>query len=295
MAFIPALINNKEIKLYKFAGEGLEINKGYVLEPLPKDSNLIRICCLDLETTGLDNKSDEVIEIAMKLFEVDKVEATNVNAVKAYESYNEPKKPISKEITDLTGITPEMVRGKSIDWKEVSRLLAVSQIVVAHNATFDRGFLEQYVKTTNIWACSAKDVKWKNRGFFNQKLELLSIWHGFYYESHRAMNDVNATIHLLTHPSNTSNMPINELIINAKQQHYKIENTFPYNDIHIDLIKKRTPRYFYNREDKSWCIFLTTKKELDIEIEWLKENIYNGFFKGKVINIGVFDKYKDRV
>ena len=171
MSFIPALINNKEINLYKYAGEGLEIDKGHSLEPLSKESNIIRICCLDLETTGLDNKSDEVIEIAMKLFEVDKLDATEIKAVKAYESYNEPRKPISDEITQLTGITPEMVKGQSIDWKEVSRLLGVSQIVVAHNAAFDRGFLEQYIKTSNIWACSSKDVDWKARGFFNQKLD----------------------------------------------------------------------------------------------------------------------------
>ena len=295
MTFIPAIINDKEIKLYKYAGETLLVNKSTDLEPLPKDSEFIRICCLDLETTGLNHNEDEIIEIAMKLFEVNKIDAKEVVTVNSYESYNEPRKPISKEITSLTGISPEMVKGKAVNWEEVRRLLAVSQIVVAHNAAFDRAFLEQYIKTSNIWACSSNDVDWKGRGFFNQKLELLCIWHGFYYESHRAMNDVNATIHLITHPSYNGDVPVNELIENAKNVHYKIENAFPYNEMHVDTIKKRVPRYFYNREDKTWSIFLTSKNALDIETEWLKDNIYNGFFKGKVINIGLFDKYKNRL
>ena len=96
MTFIPAIINDKEIKLYKFAGEGLEISRAIDLEPLSKDSEYIRICCLDLETTGLNHNEDEIIEIAMKLFEVNKVNGSEVKSVKAYESYNEPKKEISK-------------------------------------------------------------------------------------------------------------------------------------------------------------------------------------------------------
>ena len=295
MTFIPAIINDKEIKLYKFRGEGLEVKQNLELEQLSKNSDLIRICCLDLETTGLNHAEDEIIEIAMKLFEVSKSSVTEVVVVKELESYNEPKKLISKEITDLTGITNEMVSGKSVNWNEVTRLLNLSQIVVAHNASFDRAFLEQYVTTKNIWACSSQDVDWKKRGFFNQKLELLSIWHGFYYQSHRAMNDVHATIHLLTHPSYASSSPINELINNAKNVHYKIENSFSYNELYINMIKKRVPRYFFNRDDKTWSIFLTTKESLDIEVDWLKENIYQGFFKGRVINIGLYDKYKNRL
>ena len=287
--------NDKEIKLYKYSGEDLEVKQAFELEPLNKDSNLIRICCLDLETTGLKHDEDEIIEIAMRLFEVDKIDATEVTAVKTYESYNQPKKAISEEITQLTGITEEMVKGKTVDWKEVTRLLSLSQIVVAHNANFDRAFLEQYIVTNNIWACSSNDVNWKKRGFFNQKLELLSIWHGFYYESHRAMNDVNATIHLLTHSSYSNNKPINELIENAKNVHYKIENSFPYSEFRVDTIKKRVPRYFFNRDNKTWSIFLSTKEALDTEVEWLKANIYEGFFKGRVINIGLFDKYKNRL
>ena len=68
-----------------------------------------------------------------------------------------------------------------------------------------RKFIDKYITTKNIGACSQNDIIWKERGFFKQGLEMLCIWHGFYYAAHRAMNDVNAMIHLLSYPSYKSN------------------------------------------------------------------------------------------
>ena len=55
------------------------------------------------------------------------------------------------------------------------------------------------------------------RDFKAFKQELLCIWHGFYYDSHRAMMDIDALIYLLSHPSYSDNKPIVELIQNAKK------------------------------------------------------------------------------
>ena len=100
-----------------------------------------------------------------------------------------------------------MIRNHTIDWNHVHNIINDSDIIVAHNAQFDRGFLDRYlpVSKEKLWACSHRDIDWLNRGFVKQSLELLSIWHGFYYESHRAMNDVDALIHLLTHNSYNEN------------------------------------------------------------------------------------------
>ena len=199
MAFLKELHkNNNFILLKKYEGEDIKADNDVQLEELNKDSDKIRICVIDLETTGLSHDDDEIIEIAMKLIEVDKSSGNYVTAVKKYESYNQPKKRITEEITALTGITNEDVNGKEIDWKLVERLFSYSQLVVAHNAWFDRNMLENYIRPRNIWACSANDIDWGKRGFAKSSLELLSIWHGFYYDAHRAMNDVNATINLLS-------------------------------------------------------------------------------------------------
>ena len=56
----------------------------------------------------------------------------------------------------------------------------------------------------------------------NSKQELLCIWHGFFYDSHRAMNDVNALINLLSNNLYESNPPIKEIIDNSNTSVYKI-------------------------------------------------------------------------
>ena len=88
------------------------------------------------------------------------------------------------------------------------KLISNSHLVVAHNSYFDRPFLEKYLDKHIPWACSFNDIDWFERGFINSKLELLCIWHGFYFESHRAMSDVDALINLVSHESYKSNTPI---------------------------------------------------------------------------------------
>ena len=199
MAFIKDIKKENSITLYKYAGEGLEISS-YNSQELINDKEYIKICIIDLETTGLSYSDDEILEIGMRVVAANKGNYQDAKAVEVYESYNDTNIEISSEITQLTGITKEMVKGKAINWTQVLNVLSISDIVVAHNASFDRHFLEKNIDFQNVWACSKADIDWKKRGFLNTKLELLSIWHGFYYDSHRAMNDVNATAHLLLHP-----------------------------------------------------------------------------------------------
>ena len=126
MAFLKDLYkNNNFILLKKYEGSDIQSDNDAQLDELDKDSDRIRICVIDLETTGLSHDDDEVIEIAIKLIEVDKNSGNYVTAVRQYESYNEPKKHITQEITDLTGISNEMVKGKEIDWKLVEKLFLI--------------------------------------------------------------------------------------------------------------------------------------------------------------------------
>ena len=293
MSYIDSVINNDSsilLKMYK--GENLLIEESAELSKIEKESNVIRICFLDFETTGLDVEDSEVIEVAMKLVEFNKEDGSIISAVKEYESYNDPCCEIEEKITNLTGITNEMVKGHSINWDTVKDLLKLSQLVVAHNAPFDRKFLEKYTESNNVWACSKEDVNWSNRGFMKNNLESLCVWHGFYYGAHRAMNDVNAMIHLLSHTSyNSDNTPILELIGNAKKTHFKIINVFPYNEQYIKLLKKRGG-YRFNSENKSWNITLNDQSVVDEEVAWLTENIYQGHFRGVTEIITIKDKYK---
>ena len=288
MAFLKELKKEDSIKLYKYSGKDLGLAEH---EVLIDEKNYIKVCFVDLETTGLDFAGDEIIEIGIKTIAVNKSDYSDFKAIKAYESYQDTEIEISSEITQLTGISKDMIEGHSIEWRKVEDILGISDIVVAHNASFDRAFLEKNIDFENVWTCSKNDVNWKERGFFNTKLELLSIWHGFYYDSHRAMNDVNATIHLLLHPSYKDFSPLEELVENSQKTHQLIINKFPYNESFIKMLKKRGG-YRYNSSDRSWRILIKDSDVLDQEVDWLKKNIYNGYFQGEIKEISLYNKYK---
>jgi DNA polymerase-3 subunit epsilon len=73
---------------------------------------------LDVETTGLDPQSDEIIELAMVPFTYG-TDGHVYEVKEAFQRFQQPTKSISAEITRLTGITSEMVAGQQIDPAEV--------------------------------------------------------------------------------------------------------------------------------------------------------------------------------
>ena len=74
---------------------------------------------LDVETTGLDQTKDEVVELGMVKF--DYMPDGGIAGIKGvFYSFNEPSEPIPPEVTGLTGITNEMVAGQRIDEAAVS-------------------------------------------------------------------------------------------------------------------------------------------------------------------------------
>jgi len=102
-----------------------------------------RICFLDLETTGLNKQQDQIIEIALKIVSANKNSGEIVEITNVYESFNDPGIPISDEASLVNGITNDMVAGKSIDWHNEGLLFESSDLIVAHNASFDRAFMDK--------------------------------------------------------------------------------------------------------------------------------------------------------
>lgn len=102
---------------------------------------------IDIETTGLDPRFDEIIELAGIKYvdgtEVDRFQ-TLVNA------------EVDDFITDLTGITNEMLRdAPKIDEALPSFLSFIeNNTVVGHNVNFDINFVYDYAKYLNLPAFS---------------------------------------------------------------------------------------------------------------------------------------------
>ncbi|MCW6511322.1 3'-5' exonuclease [Hyphomicrobiales bacterium BP6-180914] len=129
---------------------------------------------VDTETTGLDPTRDEIIEIGMVAFIYD-TEGSIVHVIDTFSALHEPTLPISPEITRLTGITPDMVMGHAIDVAAVDAFIEAADLVIAHNAAFDRPYCERLARGfgPKAWACSVKEVDWAGLGYEGAKLGYL--------------------------------------------------------------------------------------------------------------------------
>ena len=174
----------------------------------------------------------------------------------------------------------------------VEEILKDVDVIISHNASFDKPFIDSNLELSKnkLWACSMKDIDWMEKGFVSSKQEMLCLWHGFYFDAHRAMNDVDALIHLITHPFYENNKPIIELYNNSKIVQYNVWVTnFPYNAEKKDKIKSNG--YFWNNEKKLW-FKRVSKEELEKEKQYLIKIIYFDTFDGFIEAIDPKDKYK---
>ncbi len=99
----------------------------------------------DLETTGLDNRKDRIIEVGA-------VKIKGGEVIDELDFFVDPERPISEEITSLTSITNEMVEGQIKEKEAVERFLefAGDRLLIAHNANFDTGFIRAAAERHSI-------------------------------------------------------------------------------------------------------------------------------------------------
>ena len=99
---------------------------------------------VDCETTGLSVERDQAIEVALLPFTyaVDDGRIAEVCHDEAQCYLQDPGRPLDAIITDLTGLTDDDLRGRHIDVAAANTLIARSDLIVAHNARFDRPFTE---------------------------------------------------------------------------------------------------------------------------------------------------------
>jgi DNA polymerase III epsilon subunit-like protein len=126
----------------------------------------LRVLVLDTETTGLSHASDRIIELAMLLVQVDAATGQPFGPVETFEGFEDPGMPIPEVAKQVTGISDDMVRGQRLDDAQVQALIDRADLVVAHNAGFDRPFVEARFPgfAHKPWACSFADIDWKALG-----------------------------------------------------------------------------------------------------------------------------------
>jgi len=243
----------------------------------PAGADVRRAAFIDVETTGIDIETDEVIELAILPFDYDP--RTGVVLRVAPEdgllSFREPGIPIPEESQAIHGIRNEDVKGAAIEPKAVEDALASVQLAIAHNAAFDRPMLERIfpIFETKAWACSLADIDWRAAGMGAGKLDYLLMRFGWFFDGHRAQGDAEAGVFLPAQPlPNTERTVLAALLDKARAKAFLIRATgAPYES--RALLKRRGYRWDPGDAhcEKAWWVI---SSHPDAEMEWLKTTIY---------------------
>lgn len=171
-----------------------------------KEREYEEVAFIDFETTGLDPESDRIIEagiIILKLGYSGEIEGSSRLA--------NPGIPIPARITELTGITNEMMLDAKPSQEVIAEFLDKigNRPVAAYNAKFDVAFLEHEARRIgrtfdNEWVCIMEYVKNKHPnlpryrltdvcGAFNVSAPAAA---GAQIDAHRALYDVELTMRL---------------------------------------------------------------------------------------------------
>ena len=257
-----------------------------------------RAVVVDVETTGLSIKNDDVVQLAMLPFDYD-VESGRVLMVhkaQAFEELREPAVPISEEAALITGITDDVVAGKSIDAAAVSTAIADVDLVIAHNAYFDRAMVERHWDcfAEKPWACTLNSVDWLSEGFSAGKLDYLGMQFGWFYDGHQALTDCEACLALLAQTLPKSGRRVMEVVReSALQNDYLIRAV----DAPYDLREKLKQRRYYWRpaDQPNGKVWWTITTEPDTEVLWLQAEIYGREKDIPIHEISALSRFSERI
>jgi len=148
----------------------------------------------DIETTGLRPDKEAITEIGA-------VKIVNGEITDRFQTFVNPEKPIPRNITELTGISDDMVANAPLIDEAINEFynFCGSAVLVAHNASFDTSFIKTaakncglgfdftYIDTLELARCTVEGVK-------NYKLDTLTKHFKVKLANHhRAIDDAAAT------------------------------------------------------------------------------------------------------
>jgi DNA polymerase-3 subunit epsilon len=245
---------------------------------------------LDIETTGLDREGDRIIELAVQRFRFD-AEGRIVQVGEPRSWREDPGRSLDPAITALTGLTDADLAGRAIDEALATSILGTCDVIVAHNAGFDRPFVERRLPAIagKAWACSCHDLDWRALGFEGRALSHLLLQMGWFYEAHRAEADVLALLYLIAHELADGATVLERLVAAAGRSTYRVHAIdSPFDS--KDRLKARgyswnAPMRFWWREVPSEALFA--------EQQWLRCEVYTGWGEPAVHEVTWHERHGD--
>jgi len=238
---------------------------------------------IDTETTGLDTGCDKIIELGLIAFEYDAGSGLIYRILHSYDGFEDPGEPLQDIVKQITGITDGMLAGQHLDDDEINAWLQKADLIIAHNAAFDRQMLERRLPIASQanWACTFNDIDWQDEDISSLKLDYIAYKLGFFFDGHRAVNDARATLHLLTKALPVSGkLAMAMLLGHAREKSrrfFAIRAPFDNKD---DL-KARGYRWLadftysdHGKQKKGVWSIAVAEADIEAEQQWLTETVY---------------------
>lgn len=180
--------------------EGMLVDDGVAISYKPQDIDLktATYVVFDVETTGLSSQYDKIIELAA-------VKVKDGEIIDKFERFSNPGERLNETIKNLTGITDDML----IDAPPIEDVLSDFRdfvgdaIYIAHNASFDMGFIDTgferlgYGATTNGVIDTLELSRTINTELGKHGLNFLAKKYGVELtQHHRAIYDAETTAHI---------------------------------------------------------------------------------------------------
>ena len=257
-------------------------------------AKLLKAAILDTETTGTNQLTDKIIELGIVIVEYAPDTGQVYRVLETFDELEDPGMPIPPESTKIHNITDEMVKGKKINDEAVEDLLSDVSLIIAHNATFDRGFVEARLPffQKKAWACSYAQMPWKAEGFGSAGLEFLAYRFGFHFTGHRASVDCHALLEVLQSDLPVSGIKVFKMLLDKARtpdiKVWALSSPFETKD------KLRERGYRWDGERKLWNKAVSND-ELSLETDWLKAEVYNNRpFKIEQEKMDAYNRFSTR-
>jgi DNA polymerase-3 subunit epsilon len=257
-------------------------------------ANLLKVAILDTETTGINVADDKIIELGIVIVEYCPSTGQAYRVLETYNELEDPGMPIPPESTKVHGIVDTMVAGKKIMDALVEKLMEDVALVIAHNAAFDRGFVEARLPffKKKAWGCSYAQIPWKGEGCSSASLEFLAYKFGFFFSGHRASMDCHALLEVLQSELPVSGVKVFKMLLDKTQaadlKLWALGAPFESKD----NLKKRN--YRWNAERKTWHKTIAAE-DLDQEVNWLRADVYGDRpFKVEQEQMDAYNRFSNR-